>query len=102
MPPQPQAMSPILRAVIPVLILAAMAWFVQRSVTGIGEDMSEKTIKDGNASQIRYHLGTIKDTPECSPFRTKIGAVSADQTTDARSKQLMTINGEARKADCLR
>jgi hypothetical protein len=63
MPPQPQAMSPILRAVIPVLILAAMAWFVQRSITNLGEDMSEKTIKDGNASQIRYHLGTHQGRP---------------------------------------
>jgi archaellum component FlaG (FlaF/FlaG flagellin family) len=95
-------MSPILRAVITVLIFAAMAWFVSRSITNLGEDMSEKTIKDGNASQIRYHLGIIKDAHECSPFKAKLGAVSADQTTDALRKQLMAINGEARQAGCLR
>ena len=83
--------SRLLRIVIPVAILLGLGYFVSQYLVKTGTDMAEKSIKDGIASQVKYHQGIIKDAPECAAIKAKLEPIKAIRNTDEAGKQLMVI-----------
>lgn len=91
----------MIRFLVPVVILIAIGIAVSSQLSSMGGSMAEKTIRDGIASQIRYHQSTVKDEAACVAFRDRMGVVSVTKTDEALA-QLLTLSQEARSAGCLK
>jgi hypothetical protein len=95
-------MKSVYRYLIPGIVLVLTGYYVTHSISSFGESMAEKTVRQGIESQVRYHMGTIKDGEACSDFKTRIGKVINVKTTAESTPQLIALSNEARANDCLK
>jgi hypothetical protein len=95
-------MTSVYRFLIPVVVLLLTGYYVTHSISGFGESMAERTIRDGIESQVRYHMGTIKDGDACSGFKARIGKVINVKATAESTPQLIALSNEARANGCLK